>query len=305
MDRVYYSINENTARQAKEMMSYDSYNEGSKTKEYQRMCDETYEIAEEDIKARPDEEDKIVSLAHRYAKKLADNMNKDSEIGCRCPSVLISGAGNFPTKKKEKQVAAWEKNHEEFESIQKIQGKIRSIANGKDIIKSDDENVIEKLERKLAELEKLQATMKEANKAIRMKDTDKGDEKLRGMGYTDAMIVELRKPDFCGRAGYPNYALSNNNSRIRATRARLETIRKAKEGGTEEIECEFFRIEENVEDMRIRLFFDKKPELEVRQIVKSHGFRWAPSVGAWQRNLNSNGRYAVRKVIEELKEAEV
>ena len=56
--------------------------------------------------------------------------------------------------------------------------------------------------------------------------------------------------------------------------------------------------------MRIQLFFEGKPEPEVRDILKSNGFRWAPSVGAWQRQLNNNGKYAVERVIRELEEME-
>ena len=97
--------------------------------------------------------------------------------------------------------------------------------------------------------------------------------------------------------------LRNNNANIRHTRSRLEALKAEKERGTAETSNEFFRVKENTEAMRIQLFFDGKPEPEVRQIVKAHGFRWAPSVGAWQRQLNNNGRYAVKQVIEELRRA--
>lgn len=56
--------------------------------------------------------------------------------------------------------------------------------------------------------------------------------------------------------------------------------------------------------MRIQLFFEGKPEPEVRDVLKHNGFRWAPSVGAWQRHLNANGKSAVRSVICELEEME-
>ena len=44
--------------------------------------------------------------------------------------------------------------------------------------------------------------------------------------------------------------------------------------------------------------------IKVRDILKSNGFRWAPSVGAWQRQLNNNGKYAVERVVRELEEME-
>jgi hypothetical protein len=56
------------------------------------------------------------------------------------------------------------------------------------------------------------------------------------------------------------------------------------------------RVEMNTEYNRIQIFFDGKPDEEVRKELKSRGFRWAPSVKAWQRQLNSNGLYAVKQI---------
>ncbi|MCL2591778.1 MAG: hypothetical protein FWD82_00290 [Defluviitaleaceae bacterium] len=35
-----------------------------------------------------------------------------------------------------------------------------------------------------------------------------------------------------------------------------------------------------------------------RKILKGNGFVWSPKAGAWQRQLNNNGRYAARRVLE-------
>ena len=303
MERVYFGINEKAAKLAKSMMSFSDYVEGSKTEEYKELCDRTYELAEKAIEARPEEADRIEKLAERYARKMADNFNKDSEIGCRCPSIMISGGSNFPVKKKQKQVEAWDKNMEEFKEIQKIRDKIKAIINGADIIRSSDKNAVAKLEKKLKEMEKKQEEMREANKAVRLKDVEKGNARLAEMGYSKEQIESLRTPNIYGELGYARDMLRNNNANIRHTRSRLEALKAEKERGTAETSNEFFRVKENTEAMRIQLFFDGKPEPEVRQIVKAHGFRWAPSVGAWQRQLNNNGRYAVKQVIEELRRA--
>lgn len=57
------------------------------------------------------------------------------------------------------------------------------------------------------------------------------------------------------------------------------------------------RILENAEDMRLQLFFSGKPEAEIIQILKKNGFKWAPSVGAWQRLLNNNALYALKHFV--------
>lgn len=57
---------------------------------------------------------------------------------------------------------------------------------------------------------------------------------------------------------------------------------------------EGWRIVEDFDENRIRLFFDAKPDAEVRTSLKRHGFRWARSVGAWQRQLTDSARIAAR-----------
>lgn len=300
VERIYYPINEDMAKRAHDMMSFREYKTGSLTAEYKRYVDRAYKIADKAAEERPDEAGRIYGLAARYSKKMADNLNEKSRIGCMCPSVMITGAGNFPVKKKERQNAASDRNYKEFQKIQKILDKIRSIANGKDIIKSGDENAVEKLEKKLARLKENQERMKAANKALRMKDTEKGDAALRELGYTYAQIAELRKPDFCGRVGYPSYELTNNNQNIHRVEDRLKALKAAKGKENTESENEHFRVVENTEIMRLQLFFDGKPDSATRDLLKKNGFRWSPRNECWQRQLTNNARYAMKQVLKSL-----
>ena len=221
-----------------------------------------------------------------------------------CPSVMISGAGNFPVKKKERQLAAWERNHEFYQYVQGILAKIENILYGREIIKSDDERAIEKLEEKLEDMKKLQEDMKAANKALRLKDKEAGNDQLREIGYSEESIEELRKPDYLGRVGYPNFQLSNNNANIHRVEERLKRLKAVKERGSSEQEYKTFKVVENTEAMRYQIIFDGKPDAEIRTLLKSNGFKWAPSQGAWQRQITSNGKWALKKVVEKLKEME-
>lgn len=304
MERVYYAINEAAAKTAHSMMSFYDYQEGSKTAEYQSYVNKAYDLADKVAEARPDEADRVYALAERYSRKIAENMNDSSRIGMMCPSVMISGACNFPVKKKEKQNAAADRNHHQFMEIQGILAKMESILHGNGIIKSDDERAIEKLEEKLEGLKENQEAMKAANKALRMKDAEKGNEALRDMGYSDNQIKELREPDFCGRIGFPDYVLQNNNANIHRIEGRIKELKATKAKGTQETECKFFKIVRNVEEMRLQLIFEGKPELKVREVLKSNGFRWAPSQSAWQRHLNGNSEYSLNRVIEQLEKME-
>ena len=78
----YYPINEEAAKRAKDMNSFSDYQPGSATAGYRAMVDEAYAAAERQ-KARVDPmyHDKIDALVDRYARKLAENLNKCNVIG--------------------------------------------------------------------------------------------------------------------------------------------------------------------------------------------------------------------------------
>lgn len=303
-ERKYFSINEGNARTAHNMMSMRDYAEGSTTAGYRSEVDKAYDIADKVAEKKPEEAERAYRLAERYSRKMAEYYNKESSIGMICPSVLISGAGNFPVKKKERQVAAWERNREFYNYVQGIIGKIENILYGKEIIKSNDERAIEKLEEKLEDMKKLQEDMKAANKALRLKDKEAGNDRLREMGYSEEAIEELRKPDYLGRVGYPNFQLSNNNANVHRVEERLKRLKAVKERGSLEQEYKTFKVVKNTEAMRYQIIFDGKPNAEIRTLLKSNGFKWAPSQGAWQRQITTNGKYALESVVNKLKEME-
>ena len=291
----YYTINEEAARTANDLNSHYTYREGSATASYRRQVDEATELAERQKKrVDPMYHEKIDSLLDTYARKLAANMNKGYEIDARVPSILIAGGSNFPTRKKEKQNAARDSNYREWQDIQGLLDKIRSTGMGG--ISSDDPQAVEKLEAKLAALEKNQEMMKAANAAIRMKDPAKGDAKLAELGYTPEDIAKLRAPDFCGRIGYPAYALQNNNANIRRIRGRIAELKKRTENTPEGWEFDGGRVVVNTAENRLQIIFDGKPDADIRTELKGEGFRWAPSQGAWQRQLTDNAMRAARRL---------
>ena len=291
----YYTINEEAARRANDMNSFRDYKAGSATAEYRRMVDAATELAErQKQRVDPMYHEKIDRLLEIYCRKLAENMNASYSIEARCPSILISGGGNFPVRKKEKQNAARDRNLEEWNYIQGLLDKIRSVGTGG--ISSDDPQAVEKLEAKLATLEKHQEMMKAANAAIRMKDPAKGDAKLAELGYTPEDIAKLRAPDFCGRIGYPAYELQNNNANIRRIRGRIAELKKRTESTPEGWEFDGGRVVVNTAENRLQIIFDGKPNADVRTELKGEGFRWAPSQGTWQRQLTDNAMRAARRL---------
>ena len=94
----YYEINETAARQAREMWSFRDYEKGEETGAYRSQVDKCYSLVD---KLPDDLKEKGVTMADRYAKRLADWYNKQFKIEMMCPSVMVSGSSNFRVIKKE------------------------------------------------------------------------------------------------------------------------------------------------------------------------------------------------------------
>ena len=291
---TYYPINENAARRAKEAISFSDYKPGSATAEYRHYVDEAAEIAARQKKrVDPSFHEKIDGLLDAYARKLAANMNKGYEITARVPSIMIAGGSNFPVGKKEKQNAAADKNMEEYREIQGLLDKIRSTGMGG--ISADDPNAVSKLESKLAKLEALQETMKAVNAYYRKHKT------LDGCPHLSPEQIEKLKASMSGSyrenpKPFESYQLSNNNAEIHRLKNRITALTRRKELGYVGWEFDGGRVEANTADNRLQIFFDEKPDKEIREELKGNGFRYAPSAEAWQRQLNDNAIYAADRI---------
>lgn len=256
------------------MNSFSDYILGSATKSYIMEVNEVAKIAQNKADRHPEEIETIQNLLNRYSAKLAEWYNRYYSIECQCPSILITGGGNFPVRKKEKQNSARESHNSAYSKIEYIVDKIKKIGTGP--IKSNDENAIEKLEKKLESLEKQREEIKAYNKKARTENKEQ----------------------------LPAYMLQNLSQNIRTTKLRLDELKKAKsevtEDKTDKYKTSVCQVVENTEAMRIQLIFEDKPNEEIRSILKSNGFRWSPTYSAWQRHLNNNGKYATKKVLEKL-----
>ncbi len=210
---------------------------------------------------------------------------------------------------------AMRKSIEEDKRAKELRGKAASVGLGG--ISSDDPDAIPKLTEKLTNLQSQQTNMKAANRVVRKwnkkgvtpetegETFDSYAAELAGVAdfYTPAMARELLKPQWghAGPIGFAPYQLTNLNAEISRLKKRIASLEKARDKETKHHSfqgvCE---VIENVEENRVQFIFDGKPSVEVRGIMKSHGFRWAPSQGAWQRQMTVNALYAARLALREL-----
>jgi hypothetical protein len=175
----------------------------------------------------------------------------------------LSNLNNYYSPKKYEKMSALTEKYNYYMS------RINSMEHNKSIF-SDDPEAVRKLEEKIKELRDRQEEMKIENKKA----------------------MKEKKPK-----KYGSYVLQNNNQNIRRLKLRLEELKKKQEAETKTItKNDKFEIVDNVESNRLQVFFPAIPDKGIRDYLKSHGFRWAPNSGCWQRMRSSNQGYFIKMI---------
>lgn len=161
-------------------------------------------------------------------------------------------------------------------------------------ISSDDPEAVAKLREQVAKLEAFQEQVKATNKLIRKSDRSG----LAAMGYSEARIESLFKPDFCGRIGFAPYVTSNNSANIRRLKARITELEaRAQRAPMETIEGDGWTLSEDQDDNRIVIRFDGKPDRAMLDALRGAGFKWSPTRGAHVRMTSNAAIYHAKRVL--------
>lgn len=270
-------INEALAQRSKENMSFSDYKPGSATAEFnQEIAEVTAAVEKAKSKVSPEAQIKLDHLLASYSSRYAAWTNKRNANGAGHVSVMICGPSNYNMSKHEKYLSREGKLWNEYDEFKDIYNRIDSIVTGDRIIKSNDVNAIDKLKEKLAKAQEEHAGYKAFNAKARKEGTEP----------------------------YAPYVLANSNGRIKGIKDRIAHLERLAAQETKEIiveaeseESSGIRIVDNVEAARLQIFFNGKPSSEVRTELKKNGFRWTPSIGAWQAYRSEHANRAAKEIV--------
>jgi hypothetical protein len=209
----------------------------------------------------------------------------------RIVSWMISGRTNFPERRMKKCNQVEAKRLERLTEFRKSakDSIIRNLRPDLRPVMAGDSDATKRLSEKIAAGERLQEQMVAANAAIR-KNKKAGTEKLTAalvaLGFTPDQAAILLRPDYLGNIGFPSYRLRNNAANIRRMKERLDRISHDQQLQDSITEGSSARLEDCPAENRVRLFFPGKPDEQVRSELKRSGFRWSPTIGAWQAYRN-------------------
>ena len=255
---------------------------------------------EEKRQARIDRLNEAADKAEKRASDTYDSARKMSEaIPLGQPIIVGHHSERSDRNYRERIDDKFESAFREQSKADELRAKAEAVENNT-AISSDDPEAIQKLKDKILGLEESQEKMKAINKYYKKNGTCIGCD-----GISDEKAEKLdnaAKKNYEGRP-FPTYTLTNNNQNIRSIKLRIKELEKLRELDFEPVEFETGKVIVNKEINRIQFFFDEKPDEETRGVLKSWGFHFSRyNNNAWQRQLNSNGIYATKKVLEKLDE---
>jgi hypothetical protein len=301
----YYEISETAARASHEMMSMSDYKPGSATASYHAAVDEAAALVEKrKEKVSPFYHDKLDALLDSYARRLAKWHNDYNRNGASCPSVLICGPANFPTRKKARQNARNDSLMEEYKEIEAILDKIKAVGTGP--VDLADPHAREILMEQLEKARTAHQIAKAGNAYYRKNHTLDGcpgitpedEEWLNRPGVFNA--GEHGTPLELYGCPFPAYEITSRLEKVKRVQARLEELERLQAQRENPADASKFNggeIVRNAELNRLQILFDEIPDADTRAKLKANGFRWSPKNQAWQRQLTRNAEVAARQVL--------
>lgn len=195
----------------------------------------------------------------------------------------------------------YDKLHKILEKIAK--NKPEDLYEEGDVIKSTDNNAMTKLQQKLKMLQDRKTMLK--NGVVAAKEYQKNKDLSVFKKYNIDEETTKTIVNHIDKGGKPTekdmynwFTMPYLNRDIKEVEKRIAILEKNQAKGTDEILIEGGKIVHNGEAQRLQIFFDGIPSKEVREALKSHAFKWAPTAKAWQRTLTENAKYAVNTLIK-------
>ena len=235
-------------------------------------------------------------------------------IRARTFSTAITGGAGITERKIASNEKLMRSEHERLQKHidlqEKLQERLAKIAKNKpadqyeegDVIKSTDNNAITKLQQKLKMLQDRKTMLK--NGVVAAKEYQKSKDISVFKQYNIDSETTEQIINHIDKGGKPTekdmyswFTMPYLNRDIKEVENRIATLEKNQAKGTDETLIEGGKIVYNGEAQRLQIFFDGIPSKEVREALKSHAFKWAPTAKAWQRTLTENAKYAVNQYL--------
>ncbi|HNX81944.1 MAG TPA: hypothetical protein PKL77_07345 [Candidatus Omnitrophota bacterium] len=239
--------------------------------------------------------DDLMTLGERsgnYKDKYINYLRQWAGRKSRCMSSMITGPANFPVASNQKRLDAERRIWDEF---QKWRDRYMKSAFSEPTLSPVDDLVV--AEKELEKQKSAHRMMLGINRIVRKKISDDEKRKLISDEYklSDATIKKIMEP-YLGVSGFHGFELTNSNARIKRLEEKI-AVMKTRINRKETFEkIDFPGGSIDIENDRVVIYHDTKPEREVIDALKRHGFRWSPRFKCWCRKHTGNAIHDAKKI---------
>lgn len=242
--------------------------------------------------------EKCGNYEEKYKAKLSAWMSAKS----RCISTMITGPANFPVRRAEKANRSERNKSDEFyhwrEKYFKLVNRVKTLSPEAELDKA------------LAEYENLvifQEQLKEYNKVVVTcgKKSIIGFEAIEMIkaldispAFTDFAEKDVKMWD--GKI----YKMSTQAGNIRKLKEKVEVMKSRIDTKANWQDIKFDGGYITLEDDRVKIFHDDKPDSEVIALLKRSGFKWSRNWGCWCRKHTGRAVLDAKWIIEQCKKME-
>lgn len=250
-----------------------------------------------------------------HREKLCNGYNSWLHAHAKVASSFVVGPANFPVARNQKLsnyadakfTAITEFRKKSIKNILKF---VLPYGDGSSI-QTDDPNAGEKIENKIASLEKQRDEMKAINKLIRKYFKNGSPEiSLDNLAefknilrtefkMSEKQIVYLMEPNYAGKiAGFEKWQLQNLGANINRYKKRITEVEKT---NSKSIDHKFengIRVTIS-DDQKICIYFGFKPSEEIRTLLKEKAFKFSRNRdNAWVRKFTLNAAFSYEHYIK-------
>lgn len=226
-----------------------------------------------------------------YETKFVDKVMSFFYKQSNCTSSFICGPANYSIRRHEKAWNSRDKALSDFDHWRtryfKAVNRVRTLSPEAEI------DVV------IARLEHLETT-KDINKRLSKIVKSKSENKTREIkdlivDVTDSDIVDLLNGERVHEIAPVTY---NATLKIRETKKKILVMKNRIEAKENQKPIKFKGGSIYIENDRVIIAHDEKPERDIITDIKKHGFRWSPKMGNWCRKHTANARYDANMLLK-------
>lgn len=241
----------------------------------------------------------LAAHVERYRERLRRHWLVLLAARSRVANPMVTGPAKFPTRRNEKALNSEDRRREEYLEWRKR----ARHAIARDLAPPPPTPAEE-----LRKLEAQRDRMKAINAEYRKRKGDIDAMALPADVLTDRLRETIKGAKAAHSYSWPfvpfeGFQLTSVNGKIKrlqesiAREAKRSAVAEALKNETpREVLAGDVRIVDNVAEDRVQLFYPSKPDEATRARLKSNGFRWAPSSGAWQAYRTGHTVFRIRQL---------